>query len=261
MIDHHVHVTGLLFNDTPKEEIHAKLKSSLDDSKITQFIGIIAAGSLFPHRPIESSGSNSLISIFKIINTDFGLLTDSDGKGLSIVHDLHGIPAVFVYPYSCKFEDYIHELLTKMRDFNIKILKIYYADNDYAIDNLLNLAADYGITHILFHTPSKVEIIMPVLRFLLKKDYTIILGHGCYENREFMDIVKEGGFYVDTAINPLTQIQKWIDAGLERQLVFGSDWPCNDIGDRSLDWHGQKRELTKIQPILKIIERNRCVGL
>jgi len=80
-------------------------------------------------------------------------------------------------------------------------------------------------------------------------DLTLILGHGCYNSKKLMRLVKDNNSFVDTSQGKPNIIMRWVNNGLEDNLVFGSDCPCSDTGRREFDWNAQEGELNKLKEL------------
>ncbi len=254
LFDYHVHVTGAILRSYKRDLIENKLKDSLDESGVNGFLGIVASGSLFS-QPVYNNLEDTTMYSLDCFSKDLGLLEDTDCEGLNIVKRLGGTPALMIYPYILKHEDHVSELLKRIKDEGIKAIKLY---QNYEADvSSLEKAADYGVTTLLVHTPTNIKFLKPVFSLASGTDLQLILGHGCYDDKELMKQVKDYGFNVDTSVNPLSSIKKWISYGLEKQLLFGSDWPSGPGTSLEFDWNAQKREFNKLGKIKKIIIKNK----
>ncbi|MHA1281954.1 MAG: hypothetical protein ACTSQP_05550 [Promethearchaeota archaeon] len=127
--------------------------------------------------------------------------------------------------------------------------KYIYIDDNTDVSPIINKMREYNINNLLVHTPSNIDYIKPIFNLIYINDLQLILGYGCYDSIELMKLVKEYNSYVDTSINPAENIKKWIENELEKNLVFGSDWPCAGTGLREFDWNAQKREIDKLKEL------------
>lgn len=244
--DHHVHVTGRPLGQYELDFVAEKLKDSLESNKISGFIGIVSEGTFY--KPPKTT---------KDIILNFSSVFDNNKEGLNLVRKLGGEPAVLLYPEAIASDsNRLNFTFKKIKENGVKVLKLYPTDNS-DISPIISGAKDFGITTLLVHTPSDFKIIEPVFDLATKNDLALILGHGCYESDELIKLVKEHGAYVDTAIHSVKNIKKWIEQGLEENLVFGSDWPASDKKpiiengfintDKLIDWNTHQRELDKLK--------------
>ncbi|HLE06296.1 MAG TPA: hypothetical protein VI790_03010 [Candidatus Nanoarchaeia archaeon] len=231
MFDYHVHVSGMPITEQYKTLVKAQLKKSLDDNNIKSFLGIISPGSLYAQD--------------EVVNPCFYHFFDIDSKGLNIVKELGGYPAVSLFPDIINLDD----IMNRVSDNGINYIKLFY-NNEPEISELIAKARDIDIKAIIIHTPSDFKKIEPVYDLISKNDIQLILGHGCYKSLDLIKKVKDFGFVVDTSINPVENIDFWITNDAFKNLVFGSDWPCSADYDAKIDWNAQKRELSKIKRYL-----------
>ncbi len=230
MFDYHVHVTGMPIIDEYKSLVKKNLSESLKKNKITSFLGIISPGSLFTEKDFNNM-------------PPYYAFFDLNAHGLNIVKELGGYPAIRIQIGIPQ----LNEIFKKIKLNEIQYLKLFYnkqEDKEEELINLITQASDNDIKAILIHTPSNHKLITPIFELVNKKDIQLILGHGCYLSKQLIKQVKDYGFLVDTAINPSSNIQYWIDNEAKQNLVFGSDWPCNPNG--YVDWNRQSIELRKL---------------
>ena len=234
MNDYHVHVSGMPITDKYKPDVREKLKHSLDKCGITYWWGIISPGSLY----------NSA----EVVSPEFYHFFDINGRGLSIVRELGGVPVVRLTPDISNLDG----ILKRMQDEGIDLIKLFYHGEE-GLNNLFSKASDIGVKAVLIHTPSDFSVIDPVYEQISKNDLQLVLGHGCLKSLELVKKVKDYGFQVDTSIHPLENIQYWIDNGALDRLVSGSDWPCGL--DSSIDWNAQEREIKKLAALSKLFNK------
>jgi|GEM_PF-5640515 len=233
VFDYHVHVTGAPVYSY-KNIIKSKLKASLIDNNITGFIGVVASS------PPMSKSKDMIISSF---NAKF----DSNNEGLKIVRELGGEPAVLAMAtYLLIDNKALKKMLKWSYNNGVRVLKLYTDDHvDYS--SIIKEAEQYCFDKILAHTPEDLSVIEPL--FEQARDTQLILGHGCINSKSLMKLVKDSGALVDTSQQSIDNIKAWVDAGLEDQLVFGSDWPCPERVGLGVDWGAQKRELVKLSSL------------
>ncbi len=245
VFDHHVHVTGSLFCNYYSNVIEnivnvgEKLRTSLKENRVDRFIGIISSGTFYK----MPKNFDEALSI----NVD--LLFDEDGKGLSLVKELGGEPAVYFSPeYILRKPEVYDYVLKKSKEQDVKILKLYTTELcDF--NSIIKKAKDYDFELVLTHTPREYECVVPLFKLCCSNDLKLMLCHGCYKSSELMSLVKDYGAFVDTSSVSVKSIKKWLYNDLEDNLVFGSDWPCANNGARDIDWDIQKKELAKLSKL------------
>lgn len=236
MIDYHVHVSGMPIIDKYKPLVKDELRKSLNETGVKAFLGIISPGSLYNQE--EVTGFPKPYHFF-----------DIDGKGLAIVNELGGAPAVSLRLDTIGLDD----ILKRMQKKGIDLVKLFY-HGEPGLEDFVKKVNDISVKAMLIHTPSDFKLIEPVYELVSHKDIELILGHGCYKSKDLINKVRDYGFYVDTSINPLERIEYWIANGGEDNLVFGSDFPC-PLKGKELDWNAQLRELDKISEIKTILNK------
>jgi len=227
MNDRHVHVTGPPIYDGNKKVVKEKLEESLKANQVDSFSGIISPGSLYTSAEVK--------------NWQYYRFFDIDGFGLGVVRDLGGTPVVRLQLSIQNLDD----VFKRMQDEGINHAKLVLFEGEQGIDSLVNDCYDIGVETILVHVPPNFEVIKPVFEPAYKKGIQLILGHGCYKSKEFVEQVKDYGFLVDTSNHSLDNIIFWIDNGAKVNVVLGSDWPANPGG--FVDWNKQETEINKLK--------------